>query len=409
MLGFKTPVVSLRDGADLKGSKPVKEIRRNFEFFKKFKEVYICFDNDEAGQISAKEVAQLFPAKKAKIVEMKDYKDGNEYLKSGDKDKFYELFWQAKPLTPAGIVYGDQLYDRIIQKLLDRKHRNKVNYPWDGLNKMTYGIRVGEMVTVVAGSGVGKSNVIGSIAHHILKETDEKIALMMMEESVEMANLRLMSIEGQKPYHLPDLELKTDELKYCYDNTVGLLDEEGNSRVVSFDHFGSNSINEILFRIEHFAALGCRYIFLDHISILVSDQQHGDERRALDEIATKLRMKVQEYDLCLFLVSHLRRPSSKPHEEGGQTSLADIRGTAGIGQLSDLVLGLERNGQDDDPIERNTTRIRVLKNRFTGDTGISTSLFYDHTTGCLSEIVEEEEEEIENEEEEEGNKTNKET
>jgi len=82
----------------------------------------------------------------------------------------------------------------------------------------------------------------------------------------------------------------------------------------------------------------------------------------------------------------LRRPSSKPYVEGGQAALAVVRGTAGVGQLSDLVIGLERNGQADDPIERNTTKIRILKNRFCGSTGVATELFFDHSTGILTEI-----------------------
>lgn len=386
LFGKRWPVVSIKNGADKTGTGPVNEFKKQYDYFRNFDEVIICFDNDEPGRISAEKCAQILPVGKAKIMTLSKYKDANEYLKAGAVKEFTDAFWNARALMPQGIVLGSELLPRIEKKLAERKARNGVLYPWDGVNKMTYGIRRGEMITMVAGTGVGKSAVIGHMAHHILKTTSEKIALMMMEESVEMANLRLMSIEGRKPLHLPDTEYTAEELKYLADQTIHLKDEEENDRVIAFDHFGSNSIDEIMYRVDHFAALGCKYIFLDHISIIVSDQQSGDERRALDEIATKLRTKVQEHDLCLFLVSHLRRPSSKPHEEGGQTSLADIRGTAGIGQLSDLVLGLERNGQADDPIERNTTKIRVLKNRFSGATGLATELFFDHGTGLLTEI-----------------------
>tara|TARA_R100000808_G_C2014021_1_gene65301 strand:+ start:115 stop:375 length:261 start_codon:yes stop_codon:yes gene_type:complete len=73
------------------------------------------------------------------------------------------------------------------------------------------------------------------------------------------------------------------------------------------------------------------------------------------------------------------------HEEGRSTSLSDLRGSASIGQLSDIVIGLERNGQADCPIERHTTYARVIKNRFCGLTGLSTKLFYDFTTGRIRE------------------------
>jgi twinkle protein len=141
-------------------------------------------------------------------------------------------------------------------------------------------------------------------------------------------------------------------------------------------------------------ALDCKIIILDHISILVSGGQHGDERKALDEVMTKLRTLTQDTGVTLFAVSHLRRPEGKAHEEGSATSISQLRGSASIGQLSDFVIGLERNGQAEDPVERNTTHIRVLKNRFSGITGPAGHLLYNNTTGRLSEHTPPEEEEV---------------
>ena len=208
----------------------------------------------------------------------------------------------------------------------------------------------------------------------------------MLEEDVERAALRLMSVDAELPLHLPDFKYSEEILDRAAENTINKKDEEGNPRFVAFDHFGSNSIDTILGLVDEMASAGCNYIFLDHISIVVSDQQNLDERKALDEIATKLRTKVQEKDIGLFIVSHLRRTNAKPHEEGGQTSLQDIRGTQAVAQLSDLVLGLERNGQSEDEVERNTTKVRVLKNRFSGLTGLTSLLYYDRVTGRLREI-----------------------
>jgi twinkle protein len=136
--------------------------------------------------------------------------------------------------------------------------------------------------------------------------------------------------------------------------------------------------------------LGCSFVVLDHISIVVSSGDVGDERKALDEIMTKLRMIVQETGIALLIVSHLKRPDGKGHEEGAATSLGQLRGSGSIAQLSDMVIGMERNAQHDDERERNTTRIRVLKNRFSGVTGPACNVYYSHTTGRLSEVTQDE-------------------
>jgi twinkle protein len=87
----------------------------------------------------------------------------------------------------------------------------------------------------------------------------------------------------------------------------------------------------------------------------------------------------------------LRRPEGKGHEEGSVTSLSQLRGSGSIAQLSDMVLGLERNGQADDVTTRNTTKVRVLKNRFSGITGSAGQLLYNHETGRMTEYHEEDE------------------
>jgi twinkle protein len=69
------------------------------------------------------------------------------------------------------------------------------------------------------------------------------------------------------------------------------------------------------------------------------------------------------------------------------TSLSQLRGSAGIGQLSDMVIGLERDGQHDDPVLRNTTTVRILKNRFSGLTGPACYLYYDKDNGRMLEVA----------------------
>ena len=101
---------------------------------------------------------------------------------------------------------------------------------------------------------------------------------------------------------------------------------------------------------------------------------------------TKLRTLVQETDIALIVVSHLRRPDGKGHEEGAVTSLAQLRGSGSIAQLSDMVLGLERDSQNEDVATRNTTTLRVLKNRFVGMTGPACYLYWDKDTGRLNEV-----------------------
>ena len=215
----------------------------------------------------------------------------------------------------------------------------------------------------------------------MIKKTKDNVGLLMLEETPVITSKGLMSLEANQRLHLPDVTLSKEEMKTYFDKTVGT------GRVFMFDHFGSNSIDNIVSRVRFLAkGLDCKYIVIDHVSIIVSDQSHGDERRALDEIMTRLRTLVQETGVAMMVVSHLRRPDGKGHEEGAATSLSQLRGSASIGQLSDIVIGLERDAQNDDPEIRSTTRVRVLKNRFSGLTGPCSNLKYNNDTGRLVEV-----------------------
>ena len=102
---------------------------------------------------------------------------------------------------------------------------------------------------------------------------------------------------------------------------------------------------------------------------------------------TKLRSLVEETQVGLLLVSHLRRTTGdRGHEDGREVSLSHLRGSQSIAHLSDSVIALERNQQEQDERLANTTTIRILKNRYTGDTGVATYLHYNKETGRMSEI-----------------------
>jgi twinkle protein len=401
------PVVSVKNGENT-----LKDIKENLDYFKNFKKVYICLDNDKTGREYATKYADLFPVGKAKIVTLRHFKDPNDYLLNGAKKQFLDCWWAAVDYTPAGIEAAnaggfESLFD-------DVDNLQLFPFPFDGLNAMCFGIRFSEMVTLVSGSGVGKSANVGEIAYKLHMETDEKVGMLMLEEAPRKTRLRMMSLYLNKPLHLTLLgrlkgkfdfldrvlsklfknkeayEWKEEtkvELKDAWDNVIEKKAPDGEQKLWFFNHFGSNGIDTIVNRIDAMVTgLGCKFIFLDHISIVVSDQENADERKALDELATKLRTLVERRNFGLIIVSHLRRPNGKPHEEGGETSLADIRGTAGIGQLSDIVIGFERNGQHSDEYLRNVTLMRVLKNRFAGFTGPAAAVWYNGETGRLEEI-----------------------
>lgn len=371
MTGSKYPTVSVRNGTE--GA--VKDCQDAYEWLNSFENIVVCFDADEPGQKAAKAVGELF-GNKVKIVKLAKYKDANEYLSNRASAEFVKAWWSAEEFRPDGVVNGADLWEELNQPVQPAA----VMYPYKGLNELTYGVRTGELVTVTGGTGLGKSQFLRELCWQILQKTDDKLGLLFMEENIQKTGKGLMSLAANKPLHLPTTVSTEEERREAFMKTMG------GRRVELYKHFGSSAIDNLVNKIRYFAkGAGCKYIFFDHVSIAVSSQQNGDERKALDEIMTKLAMVVQECNIALFCVSHLKRSDGQPHEEGGRVTLGQLRGTGGIAQLSDITIALERDGQHDDPIIRNTTYMRVLKNRFSGDTGPAGAALYYKDTGRMLE------------------------
>ncbi len=375
MFGSKWPCVSVKSS-----SSALADCKKSFDYLNSFENIIICFDNDTQGQKASEKVAGLFEPHKCKIVRLTQFKDASDYLRTGHQETFVRTWWSAEPYTPAGILNLDSLGD----SLYDEDFCETVPYPWTGLNKKIYGMRTGELLTFTSGSGMGKSSIIRELMHHIMKSSADNIGVLALEESIRNTALNIMSVEANQRLYIKEVRdtFSIDQLQKWQTDTVGT------GRFFAFDHFGSISNDEILNRVRFMAkALDCKWIILDHLSILVSGQEDGDERRSIDILMTKLRSLVEETGVGLLLVSHLRRASGdKGHEDGREVSLAHLRGSQSIAHLSDGVIALERNQQEEDETLANTTVVRILKNRYTGETGIATYLYYDKETGRMSEI-----------------------
>lgn len=366
LTGSRYPTVAVYSAATAE-----KEVRANFEWVNSFEKVVLCFDNDKPGQEAVERVARLLPVGKVRVVKLKHGKDPNEYLiktsinGNTPSNQFTREWYQGSDWTPTGIRLGNDLWDDIITF----KNKSSVAYPWEAVQQMTYGIRKSEVVIIHAQTGVGKSTVLNELEYAILMaDKGNKIGLLRLEETNRDSAIGLMSIHMNKRLHLPDVweQQKEDELRKAYDEVLN------NDRIVLWDHFGSNNVEEVLNKIRYMNALGCEYIIIDHLSIIVSDQS-GDERKQLDEISTKLKMLCMERDIGVIAVIHENRSG-------------EIRGSAGVEQLGNIVIGLERDVKSADPFRRSVTKMTIEKNRFSGMTGPSSYLQYEAETGRLRDL-----------------------
>ena len=380
LLGSKWPVVSVKNGAQ--GA--AKDVQENLEFLESFDFVVISFDNDRAGIEASKKVARVLKPGKAKIITLpKEFKDPNEMLKLGQHKAYVNSWWAAKLYTPSGILNVSEERENYKK----REKKESVPYPWHGLNGKLEGLRQKELITLTGGTGLGKSSVTRELQHWLITNTNDRVGVIALEEDWRRTVDGILSIEANARLHIDSVRAQFSDEEI--DNFFNVLYGGNNeNRVYVHAHLGMNDVDSVFSKLRFMAmGLECKWIVFDHLHMLLSMTTDGDERRNIDSIMHNFRTLVEETGVGLILVSHLRRvDGNRGHENGIEVNLSHMRGSQSIAQLSDSVISLERNQQAEDPIEASTTRVRVLKSRYTGDTGIATHLFYDKDTGRLSEI-----------------------
>ena len=388
----KWPVVSLPGGS----AGAAKAIRNNYEFLAGYKEIILCFDQDDAGKKAAQMCASILPPGKVKIAAL-PRKDANEMLINAETAGLLTALWEAQAFRPDGILHASE-----IKVSSDLEDRATWPLPWDNLNEYLIGQRAGEITMWTSGTGSGKSTIVRELVMDHLK-AGRSVGMLMLEESPEETMDDLISLELNIPVRRIRAKRALNRLRKMQGKD--LLDFEDNlteemyldarstiacKELYVYDSFGMASSDNIVGQVDYMAtALGCDVVILDHITAAVANVMAGDgpgkgEREAIDEAMHKLRGVVTKTGVHLDIISQLRKPSGGVgYEEGARIRTADLRGSGSLSSVPNTIIAMERNRQAPSDIVANTSILRVLKNRYGGDTGVADALYYNRETGML--------------------------
>lgn len=379
------PVVSIISGAssDSKATKVVNEIKRNFDWLNSFEEVVFCFDNDDAGQKTAKAVAALFPPGKAFVTKL-SLNDPSDYLQANRTADLYKEVWGSPSWRPDGIVSISS-----VDITLDVG--DVLTYSSRTMTSKMLGRKIGTMTLIVSGTGSGKTTwVCEELLHDVqrgvpvgclfLEESprDTLLTLAGMEMGVPvrriMTQRALQQIDPNIPSEFTD-DLDDEEL-------VRVVDEIKKKPINLYDHFGSAKAADVLANIEYMVTgLGCKAIILDHLSLV---QVEGEDIKGLENFVKDLQRLTNRLDAHFFVISQLSQgEGTRSYEEGKIPTIKNIRGSQMIPACMDEILSLTRNQQAEDEEERNTVNIHALKGRLGAHTGLVETRRYDKQTGRL--------------------------
>lgn len=370
------PIVSLPNGAN---ANSILKNDKTVQWLESFEKVILMLDQDTVGEKCARKIGNGLKAGICRIAQFSE-KDACDMLKEGKEDEFKKAFWNAQPFSPAGIVTASDAREllseeNIVESLPYPDFATELNMSW-------YGKRKGEITLFAAGTGVGKSSFFKEDMYHIMRNTNEKVGVVSLEESTRDIMMSMQSLYLNKRVNLPDVELTVEETEDSLTWLEGL-----GERFVMLDHQGSSVEDDLLQKIRYLINIGCGYIYIDHITLATAGADNTN--KAIDDFMDALLKLCKKKNAPWFgVVSHLRKTGgdSNSFEEGGVPTLDDLKGSGSIKQIAFDVIMFARNQNAKTAEVRNRTDIFVKKSRATGRTGPAGSYAFDPKTGRLKMV-----------------------
>lgn len=392
----------------------VESMLHNKDFVQSFQSMTIFFDDDAAtplelkkGIMKGKEAREAVAAAFIGNVELWSVqptggkKDASDYMQAGLSSELAKLVqFGRKPLVTEKIAQVDSIsFDDLITPM--PKGVDIQCFP--KLNDMMYGIRKGELTVVTSHAGAGKTTCLTKIAENLVN-IGERIGLIYLEEKNKQTLQRFVSsalgVSYKKFKRTPLAVASEQDIAQVYNRFVE------DRMLVMLDHFGSLPISTLMQKVKHmYFVEGTKYIFLDHLSMVISGSQVNDERKELDIVMTELAAFCAAHDVAIFLVVHLNRqgsndikpPKGKEDEPFWvRVTKEHIRGSAAIEQIAWNVLGIEQEIMPDR--SRGRARWVFLKNREGGDLGIA-DVFSINDDDWSVKLYEDDEQYIQNQQE----------
>lgn len=366
--GHKWPVVSITNGA----SSAHNDVASCLEWLSGYEEVVLWFDNDRPGKEAAEKTARILPPGTVYIVQQGRGKDASDLYQLEGAEAVRRQAWQASRYMPEGLTRAKDILDTLTEI-------EEIAMPWKlpGLTELTHGRKYGELITIGAGTGSGKTDFIYEEMAFLLGQ-GESVGLFSFESDARDTLKHIAGKLIEKRIHVPDPDglLWTKE---DLDHAVTALGETKGELYLN-NNFGHSDWETIKTRIRYLHhACGVSHFVLDPMTALVATFKE-DERRAIDIFMADLAQLTVSLGICTYLVCHLTTPSDGAHEEGARVKIRDFKGSRSIGAWSMLMIAIERDTQT----IGGATTLRILKQRRSGNSvGQCLKYGYNPMTGMI--------------------------
>ena len=357
-----------------------KQVQNNYEWFNKFEKIVVIRDMDEAGEKALHKVVKVLPKGKVFVTEL-PLKDPSDMLQQGKEKQFLDCFFKAKVYTPNGILASTDIMNRVVEEAKTEKiplppFMHKLQHMMAG------GIPLGVIVNMGSASGTGKSTICDEMTYYWIFNSPHMISVVTLESDAGQWGINLLSRHiSQKINLIEDIEdkismLESEDIK---EKSKDLwTKEDGTPRfyIVEERDGSLDSLKEQIMQLV--IACDCKVIILDPLQDILDGLSNEDQ-------AVFLKWQkglVKSHKITFININHVRKSGGgqKANSTGADLHEEDFQGSSAIFKSGACNLIFTRDKEAEDEIERNTTKMKASKIRWTGKTGGAGEYYYDNET-----------------------------
>ena len=356
------PVVSLPSAT------PSKSIWEKCKpYLDSFSKIVLSVDNDEAGNSIADKISKLFPNKVYRVAHGK-YKDANDFLTNRSMVEFRQAWFNAKKYTPDNVLNTTEQFLKLYNDTPE------FQYVPTGINELDakiLGLMQGHFTVIKAPTGIGKTEIMRYLEYNMVKR-GVKIATWHLEETKLRSLLGLVSYEANDNLTRRDLIEQKDAEDIVIKSIETLTKDENFYQFYLEDGQGAD---ELCDQIRFFSqACDCKFVFFEPIQDVVTGSSEETKEQQLADLSVRLSKMAADLNVGIVTIAHTN--------ENGDPKYCKM-----IGQRASVIIDLTRDKEAQTVDEKNTTYIKVEKNRPCSQEGPAGKMKFNYDTFTLREII----------------------
>ena len=284
---------------------------------------------------------------------------------SGSVDEFLEgLFTKLEALGSGGSGDYQDTLDNVLQRVARKLHEGDTEGLHTGfptLDRMTTGLKPGELVIIAARPSMGKSAIAFNIADYVGSRGDG-VLVFSLEVTADIFATNVWASAARVNTQKLRSGLVDDVDEAALEKTGLEIGKYGKNVVV--DASPSLTAGEVRMRARNVARKrDVKLIVLDYLQYLRAEKGDFSRYDSVSKMSNTLKATARELQVPLIALSQLNRGVEGRDDK--RPKLSDLKESGAIEQDADVVILLNRPGYyaPDDPSLEGVGELIVAKNR----------------------------------------------